>query len=54
MITMLAVLEHVPEDAQAELAAACERILKPGGRVVITVPSPQVDTILERARASCG
>jgi SAM-dependent methyltransferase len=47
VITMLAVLEHVPKDAQAELASACERILKPGGRVVITVPSPQVDTILE-------
>jgi SAM-dependent methyltransferase len=47
VITMLAVLEHIPKDGQAELAAACERILKPGGRVVITVPSPQVDTILE-------
>lgn len=47
VITMLAVLEHVPKDAQGELAAACERILRPGGRVVITVPSPQVDTILE-------
>ena len=47
VITMLAVLEHVPKDAQDELAAACERILRPGGRVVITVPSPQVDTILE-------
>jgi 2-polyprenyl-3-methyl-5-hydroxy-6-metoxy-1,4-benzoquinol methylase len=47
VITMLAVLEHVPRNAQAELAAACERILKPGGRLVITVPSPQVDTILD-------
>jgi SAM-dependent methyltransferase len=47
VITMLAVLEHIPKDAQAPLAAACERILQPGGRVVITVPSPQVDSILE-------
>jgi len=47
VITMLAVLEHIPTDGQAELAAACERILEPGGRVVITVPSPQVDAILE-------
>lgn len=47
VITMLAVLEHIPRDGQAALAAACDRILNPGGRVVITVPSPQVDTILE-------
>lgn len=47
VITMLAVLEHVPREGQAELAAACEEILVPGGRVVATVPSPQVDTILE-------
>jgi SAM-dependent methyltransferase len=47
VITMLAVLEHVPPEAQEGLADACHRILKPGGRVVITVPSPRVDTILE-------
>jgi SAM-dependent methyltransferase len=46
LITMLAVLEHIPEDRQAEAAAACHRMLNPGGRVVVTVPSPQVDTIL--------
>jgi SAM-dependent methyltransferase len=46
VITMLAVLEHIPEDRQAETAAACHRVLNPGGRVVITVPSPKVDTIL--------
>ena len=46
VITMLAVLEHIPEDRQAEAAAACHRILEPGGRVVITVPSPKVDSIL--------
>jgi SAM-dependent methyltransferase len=46
VITMLAVIEHLPPDAQAGLAAACEERLNPGGRVVITVPSPRVDTIL--------
>lgn len=43
-ITMLAVLEHVP-DAGA-VARECARLLTPGGRVVITVPKPQVDHIL--------
>ena len=45
-ITMLAVLEHLPPGVQARLADACAALLKPGGRVVITVPSPRVDDIL--------
>jgi len=45
-ITMLAVLEHIPLDEQARLADACAALLEPGGRVVITVPSPRVDAIL--------
>lgn len=46
IITMLAVLEHIPPDGQARLAEACAPLLKPGGRIVITVPSPRVDAIL--------
>jgi len=46
VITMLAVLEHIPLDLQPRLADACFEVLKPGGRVVITVPSPRVDDIL--------
>lgn len=46
VITMLAVLEHLPPDEQARLADACDALLVPGGRVVITVPSPRVDDIL--------
>jgi 2-polyprenyl-3-methyl-5-hydroxy-6-metoxy-1,4-benzoquinol methylase len=46
VITMLAVLEHMPVAAQGELASACADRLRPGGRVVITVPSPKVDAIL--------
>lgn len=46
VITMLAVLEHMPPAAQERLADACDALLKPGGRVVITVPSPRVDDIL--------
>jgi 2-polyprenyl-3-methyl-5-hydroxy-6-metoxy-1,4-benzoquinol methylase len=46
VITMLAVLEHVPLDEQACWVETCTRLLTPGGRVVITVPSPIVDPIL--------
>ena len=46
LVTMLAVLEHLPPEAQSELAKACHSILKPAGRVVISVPSPRVDDLL--------
>jgi 2-polyprenyl-3-methyl-5-hydroxy-6-metoxy-1,4-benzoquinol methylase len=45
VITMLAVLEHIPRGQQAGLAAACVEALAPGGRLVITVPSAAVDPI---------
>jgi 2-polyprenyl-3-methyl-5-hydroxy-6-metoxy-1,4-benzoquinol methylase len=51
VITMLAVLEHVPPAQQKPLAEACASWLKPGGRVVITVPSPAVDYILAVLKA---
>ena len=44
-ITALAVLEHV-QDPSA-FAAACFRLLSPAGRVVLTVPHPAVDRIVE-------
>ncbi len=47
VITMLAVLEHIPSDKQKQLASDCAKFLNKGGRVVITVPSPQVDFILD-------
>jgi 2-polyprenyl-3-methyl-5-hydroxy-6-metoxy-1,4-benzoquinol methylase len=46
VITMLAVLEHIPPPDQARLAEVCASLLKPRGRIVITVPSPRVDDIL--------
>jgi SAM-dependent methyltransferase len=45
-ITMLAVLEHLPPNVQALLADAFDALLNPGGRLIITVPSPRVDDIL--------
>jgi SAM-dependent methyltransferase len=46
-ITMLAVLEHVPPDQQTPLAENCAAYLKEGGRLIISVPSPLVDHILD-------
>jgi SAM-dependent methyltransferase len=45
-ITVLAVLEHLPQDQQSAFAVACARYLKPGGHLIITVPSPWVDFLL--------
>jgi SAM-dependent methyltransferase len=46
VISALAVLEHVPRQAQTGFARACARHLAPNGMVAITVPSPIVDSIL--------
>jgi len=46
VITMLAVLEHFPPAEYPELRRGCARFLRPGGKLVITVPSPLVDQIL--------
>jgi 2-polyprenyl-3-methyl-5-hydroxy-6-metoxy-1,4-benzoquinol methylase len=45
-IAMLAVLEHVPTERLAALAADCARFLKPGGRLIATVPSRCVDRVV--------
>ena len=47
-ITMLAVLEHIPDTEG--VARECARLLAPGGRVVITVPVAQVDHVLSGLR----
>lgn len=46
-ITMLAMLEHVPPDIQAEMAEACSQLLNPSGRLIITVPSKRIDPLLD-------
>lgn len=44
VVVMLATLEHIQN--KEELVRECFRILRPGGRVVVTVPSRLVDPIL--------
>lgn len=45
VITLLAVLEHV--DDKEAMAAETFRVLKEGGRLLLTVPHPMVDEILK-------
>lgn len=46
IITILAVIEHIPEDIMPDFLKACKNSLNEGGRVIITVPHPLVDVIL--------
>jgi SAM-dependent methyltransferase len=47
VIAMLAVLEHIPPDEQGKVARDVAALLKPGGHLVVTVPSLLVDPIVE-------
>ena len=46
-ITVLAVFEHIKPHAQKEFALHCDRLLRPGGFLIITIPSAVVDPILD-------
>jgi SAM-dependent methyltransferase len=57
VVTMLAVLEHLPTSVLRQLREVSYGVLRPGGRLIITVPSPRVDSILhalERLRLISG
>jgi SAM-dependent methyltransferase len=45
VVVMLATFEHIRE--RELLCRECYRLLRTGGRVIVTVPSPRVDGILE-------
>ena len=45
-ITMLAVFEHLDDDTQSAAIAACGRLLRENGRLVMSVPERAVDRIV--------
>lgn len=45
-LTMLAVIEHLPEESHAAIGEAAARLLRDGGRLIATVPEPAVDRIV--------
>jgi 2-polyprenyl-3-methyl-5-hydroxy-6-metoxy-1,4-benzoquinol methylase len=46
-ITMLAVIEHVPSEIRKSWFETVTAVLNPGGRLIITVPAPAVDRLLD-------
>lgn len=46
VVTMLALFEHVADADRARFVEACRGLLRPGGRVVMTVPAAAVDRIV--------
>lgn len=46
-LTAMAVLEHIPASEQADFARACRAALRPRGLVLLTVPSPRIDHLLD-------
>jgi 2-polyprenyl-3-methyl-5-hydroxy-6-metoxy-1,4-benzoquinol methylase len=50
VIALLAVFEHVPDGERSAFVAACRDLLRAGGRVVVTVPAPLVDRIIDVLR----
>jgi 2-polyprenyl-3-methyl-5-hydroxy-6-metoxy-1,4-benzoquinol methylase len=47
VITWLAVIEHFHSDEAESRLAACASLLKPGGKLVLTTPTPSSKPILE-------
>lgn len=46
-ITLLAVLEHIPDDKMQHFANSCCHALNKNGKLIITVPHKNVDKILD-------
>jgi SAM-dependent methyltransferase len=48
VVVMLATLEHIQD--KEPLARECRRLLRLGGRVIVTVPAPLVDRVVDLMR----
>lgn len=46
VVTMLAVIEHIERTRLESLLAEIYRILKPGGKYIVTTPAPWTDALL--------
>ncbi|MFH0832268.1 MAG: class I SAM-dependent methyltransferase [Candidatus Aenigmatarchaeota archaeon] len=46
-ITMLAVFEHIEEDTIVDVMKECRRVLRSGGRLIITTPTPIANFIIQ-------
>jgi 2-polyprenyl-3-methyl-5-hydroxy-6-metoxy-1,4-benzoquinol methylase len=51
VVTLLAVIEHIPRSDQMALAEECAAVLVPGGRLVATTPAQAADRVLDALRA---
>jgi len=47
VITLLATIEHIPMDEHLCVVKGCWKYLNPGGQVILTVPHPHVDRLLD-------
>jgi 2-polyprenyl-3-methyl-5-hydroxy-6-metoxy-1,4-benzoquinol methylase len=50
MAVMPDVIEHIPKEDYARLFQSIESVLSPGGRIILTFPSPEMQTYLEREK----
>ena len=51
VVAALAVVEHISEPEHAEFATRCSKLLRRGGYLVATIPSPRVDDLLQIMKA---
>jgi len=47
IITVLAVFEHIPENEIEQFVLSCKERLNPGGKIILTIPHPFVDYLLQ-------
>ena len=51
IITMMAVVEHIPMEVLPDVADVCWKYLTPGGQIIITVQHPRVEKLLDMLKA---